>query len=72
MPEVKVLRRRPIPDPKDPAGGPAALAVTYSTLTVPPRTVVVEGESPSDDAIRDAIRADLASLEERKPETFEV
>lgn len=72
MSEVRVLRRRQAVDPKDPEGRRPALLVTYSTRTVPPRTVVVEGESPGDDAVRDAIRADLASLEERKPETFEV
>lgn len=72
MPEVRVLRRRQTQDPRDPAAGKPVLAVTYSTRTVPPRTVMVEGASPSEDAIRDAIRGDLASLEERKPETFEV
>jgi len=59
MPPVTIHSRQPAVDPADPDGLRPALRVTYSTPTVPPRTVFVPGEDPTDDQVSAVIRADL-------------
>lgn len=72
MAEVTIHQRRAASDPIDPEGVRPALAVIYSTPAVPPRTVYIAGEDPSDEQVAAAIREDLAGLETEGPQTLEV
>ena len=49
-----------------------AIAVTYSTAAIPPRTVLIPGEDPPEEAIADAIRADLAAAAAAEAATLEL
>ncbi len=70
MPEVRIISRLPA-QLTDGSGVPKpALAVTYSTAAVPPRTITLLGEDVSDDEVAAAIRDDLAQAEAGPPSTL--
>jgi hypothetical protein len=73
MSEVQILSRFPAQQPDPESGVPKpVLAVTYSTAAVPPRTVTVPGDSPSEEEIAAAIRLDLESATKGPGETLTV
>ncbi len=72
MPEVRIISR--LPAQLTDASGVAkpALAITYSTAAVPPRTVILAGDNPSEQAVAEAIRQDLAEASAGAQSTLEI
>lgn len=62
MPEVQIISRVEAQQPSESGVAKPVLAVTYSTATVPPRTVIVPLDAADDAAVAEAIRADLATV----------
>lgn len=73
MPQVTILRSDPgvIQDPQ--GAEQKGLHVTYYTPQIPPRSVFVPGEAPTDADVQAAIAADLKAEASRPPpKTFHV
>ena len=72
MPEVQILSRSPGQRPGESGVPKPVLAVTYSTAAVPPRTVFIPGEAPTDEEVADAIRQDLEFATTAPPSTLTI
>jgi hypothetical protein len=72
MAEVQILSRVEAQQPDESGVPKPILAVTYSTASVPPRTVTVPLAGADDAAIAEAIRQDLAGLGNGPPSTLAI
>lgn len=72
MPLVTIHSRRSVANTGEGESGEPALEVRYSTEDFSPRTVVVPGESPTDEEIAAVIRQDLEERTREPPQTLEV
>jgi hypothetical protein len=72
MAQVTIVRRDPGISLDEKLAQVKGLHVTYHTPLVPPRSVFVPGEAPTDAEVADAIRKDLATVDEQKPTTLNI
>ncbi len=72
MAQVQILSRQPGKRADEAGVERDVLAVTYSSAEVPPRTVFVEGESPTEEAVQAAIRQDLDARAAERPHVLDV
>ncbi len=72
MPQATIHSRLPARRPDAAGVTHDVLAVTYSTATVPPRTVFLPLDKSSDEDVAHAIREDLAAIEGAATSTFEI
>lgn len=72
MPEVQIISRVEAEATNESGVPKPVIAVTYSTAAVPPRTVVVPRDQADDATIAEAIRQDLASIQNGPPSTLTI
>lgn len=72
MAEVQILSRVEAQQSDESGVAKPVLAVTYSTASVPPRTVTVPLADADDASIAEAIRQDLAGIQNGPPSTLAI
>jgi hypothetical protein len=72
MAEVRIISKVDAEESGESGVPKPVVAVTYSTASIPPRTVTVPREQADDGAIAEAIRRDLAGIENGPPSTLDI
>ena len=72
MAEVTIVDEREITIRPTPEEEKKVVAITYRVETKPPRTVYVDKDKYTDEAVKEAIKLDMAKVAERKTRTIEI